>query len=255
MSLGDVARQIINSQLDANKNSSSTRNSVTYEVTTGLKDGDQDGTIATVSFSFSKPVSEDLLVVQTPAILNRIVNSLDLDTDTQVINALYVKLLGSKAAGKVGKKRTRGNVAVNFGDPEDADGQAGSIRGATGRYISQSNFKSALELLAKAYLIRDMQSAGAPLKFRTGRFANSLKIKDALQKEPIGSNPPELNVSYTYMLRPYSVFDPRVSTYRRLSLTPFRGARNPQLLIGEAIAKALRDLVHSRYSLVVKQGL
>lgn len=250
-----MARDIIKSQLDVNKNANSTRNTVAYEVETGLISGDSDGLVAKVSFTFSKPISEDLLLTQTSAILNKIVNSLNIDTDTQILNALFSKLLGAKAAANIGRKRSKGSVSVNFGDPEDAEGSVGSIRGATGRYISQSNFKSALELLAKAYLIKEMQSAGAALHFRTGRFANSLKIKNAVQKEQKSGSAPELVVTYNYMTRPYSVFDPRVSTYRRLSLTPFRGARNPQLLIGEAIAKALRDLVHSRYSLVVKQGI
>lgn len=254
MALSDVARSVIKDQLDTNKGGSSTRNSVTYEVVTGLIDPSRDGEVASISFSFSKPVSEDLLETQTAAILNRVVNSLDLNSDVQLVNALFAKLLGSKAAANIGRKRTKGSVSVNFGDPEDADGEAGALRGISGRYISQSNFKSALEILAKAYLIKDMQAAGAPPKYRTGRFANSLKIKDALQKQQKAGDAPELTVSYTYMTRPYSVFDPRVSTYRKLSLRPFRGARNPQKLIGEAIAKALRDIIHSRYKLVVRQG-
>lgn len=254
MSLSDIARSIIKDQLDTNKGGASTRNSVTYEVATGLIDPERDGTIASVSFSFSKPVSEDLLLTQTAAILNRITQALDVNMDTQVVNSLFAKILGQKSAAKIGRKRTKGSVQVNFGDPEDADGEAGSIRGISGRYISQSNFKAALELLAKAYLIKDMQSPGAPLKFRTGRFANSLRIKDVVQRQQKAGDAPELNVSYNYMTRPYSVFDPRVSTYRNLSLRPFRGARNPQALIGEAIAKALRDIVHSRYRLVVRQG-
>lgn len=254
MSLSDIARSIVKDQLDTGKGGTSTRNSVIYEVTTGLLDPTKDGEIASVSFVFTKPVSEDLLATASAAILNRVVNSLDLNTDTQVVNALFAKILGAKQAANIGKKRTKGTVSVNFGDPEDAEGSAGQIRGISGRYISQSNFKSALELLAKAYLIKDMQAIGAPLKFRTGRFANSLKIKDALLRDQKSNEAPELDVTYNYMTRPYSVFDPRISTYRNLSLRPFRGARNPQRLIGEAIAKALRDLIHSRYRLVVKQG-
>lgn len=254
MALSDVARSVIRDQLDTNKGGTSTKNSVIYEVSTGLLDPNRDGTVATVSFQFSKPVSEDLLETQSAAILNRVVNAFDIDADSQLVNALFAQILGAKAAANIGKKRSRGRVEVNFGDPEDANGEAGAIRGISGRFISQSNFKSALEILAKAYLIRDMQSAGAPLKYRTGRFANSLKIKDALQKQTRVGDAPQLDVSYTYMTRPYSVFDPRISTYRKLSLRPFKGARNPQRLIGDAIAKALRDLVHSRYKLVVRQG-
>lgn len=254
MALSDIARGIVKTELDNRKGGNSSRNSVTYEVETGLKDPNADGNVARVSFTFSKPVSEDLLETQTAAILNRLANSLDVVTDLQ-INALFGTILGQKRAASIGKKRTRGNVNVNFGDPSDADGEAGAIRSAAGRYVSQSNFRSALEILAKSYLIRDMQSAGAHLKFRTGRFANSLKISSAsLNNLSPNDAAPQLDVRYTYMTRPYSVFDPRVSTYRKLSLTPFKGARNPQLLIGDAIAKALRDLVHSRYSLVVGQG-
>lgn len=254
MALSNVARDIVNDYLDKNRGGLSTRNTVVYEVETGLNNPEADGTVASVSFRFTKPISEDLLNQEVAPILNRIVNSLDLNTDIQTVNALFAKILGKKAAAKVGRKRTRGAVQVNFGDPEDADGIAGAIRGSSGRFVSQSNFKSALELLAKSYLIRDMQSNGAALKFRTGRFANSLRIKDVLEKPQKSSQPPELNVSYNYMTKPYSVFDPRVSTYRNLSLRPFRGARNPQKLIGEAIAKALRDLIHSRYILIVRQG-
>ncbi|MFP9219983.1 hypothetical protein, partial [Enterococcus faecalis] len=123
------------------------------------------------------------------------------------------------------------------------------------RFVSNSNMKIILEIVAKEYLIKDMKKAGAPLKFRTGRFANSLKIKDVMLRDSETSKgSPELNVTYNYMTRPYSVFNPAVSTYRRLSLRPYPGARNPQKLIGEAIAKAARDLIHSRYKIKVNQG-
>lgn len=253
MALSDIARQIIKEQLDINKGGSATKNTVEYKVETGLTDSLRDGVAATVSFKFSKPVSEDLLNVQLTGIMKHISSSLDLEGDVGAINAMLMQIVGKKGMARVGKKRTSGRVQVNFGDPEDAEGRAGAITGVSGKYVSNSNMKSVLELLAKSYLIRDMKAAGAPLKYRTGRFANSLKIKDLVTKEE-DKKAPEAHITYNYMLSPYSVFNPAVSTYRGLSLRPFRGARNPQKLIGEAIAKAMRDLIHSRYKAVVKQG-
>ncbi|QCW23747.1 putative tail completion protein [Erwinia phage KEY] len=256
MSFSDAAKDIIKKQLDVNKGGTSTMNKVTYTVVSGLLNGSaQDGTVASVSYKFNKPVSQDLLNTQLPGILKNLVASLDVQEDgLATLDAMFTSILGKGYGKRVGRKRTSGNVAVNFGDAADAEGEAGAAQSVSGRFVSNSNMKSILEILAKSYLIKDMQKAGAPLKFRTGRFANSLKIKDVLLKDAEGKKPPELNVTYNYMLRPYSVFNPAVSTYRGLSLRPFRGARNPQKLIGEAIAKAIRDIIHSRYRAVVKQG-
>ncbi len=59
-------------------------------------------------------------------------------------------------------------MQVNFGDPSDVeDGYSGAITGASGRFVSNSNMKIILEIVAKEYLIKDMKAT--PLKFRTGR--------------------------------------------------------------------------------------
>lgn len=256
MSLSDAAKNIIMKQLDTNKGGNTEPNKVTYTILTGLLNGkEKDGTVSSATFSFSKPVSMDLLNTQLPGILKHLSSSLSIDDmGIDTLNAAFTAIVGKNFKSKVGRKRTSGTVQVNFGDPSDGEGNANPTRGANGRFVSNSNMRSLLELLAKSYLIKDMQKAGAPLKFRTGRFANSLKIKELLIKDNDTGRPPDLSVTYNYMLRPYSVFNPAVSTYRQLSLRPFRGARNPQKLIGEAIAKAIRDLIHSRYNAVVKQG-
>lgn len=255
MSLSDLARQIIKEQLDTANRSENTKNTVVYTVETGLTNPARDGTVASVSFRFSKPVSEDLLNIRTASILKTVSSSLNLGGDLGALEAMIQQAAGKKTT--VGRKRSTGRVQVNFGDPSDTeDGYSGAISGASGRFVSNSNMKTILELVAKEYLIKDMKKAGAPLKYRTGRFANSLKIKDVMLRDAKDTSgaAPELNVTYNYMTRPYSVFNPAVSTYRRLSLRPFPGARNPQKLIGEAIAKAARDLIHSRYKIKVNQG-
>ena len=252
MALGDLARQIVKEQLDIMSGGShSTKNTVVYTAET--MDNHKDGTIGKVSFRFTKPVSEDLLNVRTSSILKAVSSSLNLEGDVGVIDNLLNSITGKKS--KIGRKRSTGRVEVNFGGPSDADnGYAGAISGASGRFVSNTNLRALLELVAKEYLVKDMKKAGAPLKFRTGRFANSLRIKDVLLREGAGAKNPDLNITYNYMLKPYSVFNPAVSTYRGLSLRPFPGARNPQKLIGEAIAKAARDLIHSRYRIRVNQG-
>ena len=254
MALGDLARQIVKEQLDVmGGGGHSSKNTVIYTAET--MDTHKDGTIGKVSFRFTKPVSEDLLNVRTSSILRAVSSSLNLDGDVGVIDNLLKGITGKKSA--IGRKRSTGRVEVNFGDPSDADnGYSGAISGASGRFVSNTNLRALLELVAKEYLVKDMKKAGAPLKYRTGRFANSLKIKDVLLRETEGSSSknPDLNITYNYMLKPYSVFNPAVSTYRGLSLRPFPGARNPQRLIGEAIAKAARDLIHSRYRIRVNQG-
>lgn len=253
MALSTTAQKIIRSELDAGGKAG--KNSVVYTVETGLLDKARDGVVATMSFRFTKPVSQDLLDVRSSKILALIANSLDMQGDLPALENMLQRVAGNKST--IGRKRSTGKVSVQFGDPEDTNGFDGSLQGASGRQVSNSNMKQLLEILAKQYLIKEMKRAGAPLKYRTGRFANSLKITRAtlLDKAPTSvRKPPELEVAYNYRLRPYSVFNPAVSTYRRLSLRPFAGARNPQKLIGEAIAKATRDLLHSRYRITVKQG-
>lgn len=255
MAFSKAARDIIKNELDnrALRNANS-KNQVTYVVETGLTNTSRDGKIATATFKFNKPVSQDLLESKTSNILSYLAGSLDLKGDVASIDAMLMSIVGQKKT--VGRKRSSGTVSVMFGDPSDITGSGAAVTGVNGRFVSIANLKAILELVAKEYLIKDMKRAGAPLKYRTGRFANSLKIKDVVMPE--GQNdsnrPPQLGITYNYMTRPYSVFDPRVSTYRRLSLRPFAGARNPQRLIGEAIAKAARDLIHSRYRITVKQG-
>ena len=88
----------------------------------------------------------------------------------------------------------------------------------------------------------------AGLRFRTGRLASSVDVFPvAINK----ATPTKLSLYYTYMLYPYATFDPAVSSQPWLLKG---GARNPQKLIGEALLKAAREIIHARYSFDVKQG-
>lgn len=250
--LSDLAKQIILQEL-SNK-SGFKRDKIEYTVETGLKDPTRDGKVAKLTFKFSKPVSLDYLEGVTPKIFSLIEDNYDIDQEAEHIAAAFARVLGIGAMNRIGKKRTIGSVNVSLGDPadDDPDAASGVVRGQSGMFVSNSNMMSMLEILSKMYLTQSMKKAGAPLKWRTGRFANSVKVK-SLSIKTEGKHV-EAIISYNYMTRPYSVFNPAVSTYRQLSLRPFAGARNPQQLIGEALAKAARDLIHSKYKIKVQEG-
>jgi hypothetical protein len=257
MSFSKAAREVIKKQLDNGASGQNAANSVTYAIKTGLKDPSRDGSVASVSFKFSKPVSEDLLESKSDLILSYMSANLDISGDLGIVEALFNQILpknGSAKSKRMKKETSTGIISVKFGDPQDSDGTLpNAVTGANGRFVSLLNLRSLLELLAKEYLIQEMRRGGAPLKYRTGRFANSLKVKNISYSDTQGTLP-QLNINYGYMTRPYSVFNPAVSTYRKLSLRPYAGARNPQRLIGEALTKAARKLIHSRYNISISQG-
>lgn len=252
MALSDLAKQIILQELS--NPTGYKRDKVDFTIETGLQDPSRDGRIAKLTFKFSKPVSADYLESVTPKIFELINTSYDVDQEMDSLALVFARILGMGQMSKIGKKRTIGTVRVSLGDPaeDDTDAYFGPIQGQSGMFVSNSNMMSMLEILAKMYLTQDMKKAGAALKWRTGRFANSMEVK-SLEVRGQGKKI-EAIISYNYMTRPYSVFNPAVSTYRKLSLTPFAGARNPQELIGNALAKAARDLVHSRYNITVREG-
>lgn len=252
MALSDLAKQIILQEL-SNK-SGFKKDKVEYTVETGLKDPTRDGRVAKLSFKFSKPVSLDYLEGVTPKIFELISTNYDIEQEMESLAFAFARILGIGSMKRIGKKRTIGSVNVSLGDPaeDDPDAASGVIRGQSGMFVSNSNMMSMLEILSKMYLTQDMKKANAPLKWRTGRFANSLEVKSLLIKTE--GREVQAIISYNYMTRPYSVFNPAISTYRKLSLRPFAGARNPQKLIGEALAKAARDLIHSKYKIKVQEG-
>lgn len=252
MALSDLAKQIILQELS--NPTGYKRDKVDYTIETGLQDPSRDGRIAKLTFKFSKPVSADYIESVTPKIFELINTSYDVDREIESLANVFARILGIGQMNKIGKKRTIGTVRVSLGDAADDDPDAffGPVQGPSGMFVSNSNMMSMLEILGKMYLTQGMKKAGAPLKWRTGRFANSMEVK-SLQIRGEGKKI-EAVISYNYMTRPYSVFNPAVSTYNRLSLTPFAGARNPQTLIGEALAKAARDLIHSRYNITVREG-
>lgn len=252
MALSDLAKQIILQELS--NPSGFKKDKIDFTIETGLQDPTRDGRIAKLTFKFSKPVSLEYLESVTPKIFSLISENYDIEQEMDNLAFVFSRILGMDTTRRVGNKKSIGSVRVSLGDAaeDDPDAYHGPVRGPSGVFVSNSNMRSMLEILAKMYLTQAMKKSGAPLKWRTGRFANSVELK-SLVIESKGKEV-EAIISYNYMTRPYSVFNPAISTYRRLSLRPFAGARNPQRLIGEALAKAAKDLIHSKYKITVQEG-
>lgn len=229
---------------------------VDYDIVTTSTRGND---VATATIRLSKPIPEKDINVSD--VLQGIGDSIRAE-QLGIFDSILVQS-GIKKS-KVGKKKTSGSVEVITG----IDGEVGEdsykdgIRGAGGRFISNTNLRSMLELAAKKYLIESMRKPSAPLKHRTGRFANSLKITDVVKDKETQvrtsrpaskKNKPRVSILYTYMTYPYATFDPKVSNRPEMYMRPSYGARNPQVHIGNAIAKAARDILYSGYQVKVNQ--
>lgn len=242
-----MMEQIIHKELDDRAKRGAKR-LVSYEVDTD--DTRVESNVATISFKFSKPIAYDEASKRSASILKNVSNSLDA-RQLGVVDAILSQY--GLATG-VGKKRTKGKVAVLLGDHLE-EGRAVGINTIKGKLISENNLRSLLEIVAKDYLIRDMKRPNAPLKYRTGRFANSLDVRSVRLQDNDSGRKPHLSIFYSYMTYPYATFDPMKSTRPAMYMNPSYGARNPQTHIGDALAKAARDIIHSRYRIDVREAL
>lgn len=240
-----MMEKIIAKELDDRSKRGDSR-TVEYIVETDDKRSDDN--IATVAFKFNKPIPENEARIRQSNILKQLSYSLN-SRDLGIVDAMLRQYRLDK---RIGRKRTKGKVKVHFGDHLE-QGRAVGINTVKGKLVSELNLKGLLELAAKDYLIKDMKMPDAPLKHRTGRFSNSLKVVSAKLDDNDRGRVPNLSIFYTYMTYPYATFDPMKSTRPAMYTRPSYGARNPQKLIGEALAKAARDIIHSRYNIHVKQ--
>lgn len=253
---------MIKDALDEKSASIGKDTNVSYTIDTTARGTD----VATISLKLAKPLTEAQLVPRSKSILKDLADSLGA-TNIGIVDAILAEL-GIKTK-RVGRKRVIGDVSVNTGvvEPEDP-GSSDYIKSVSGQTTDVRKLQGILELVAKKYLIKAMKEPNAPLKYRTGRFANSMRITslagsdlDALAdsvgttKNRVNRKKPRVSVLYTYMTYPYATFDPRVSSRPEMYMKPFYGARNPQILIGEAIAKAARDLLYKGYDVNVSQGV
>lgn len=197
-----------------------------------------------VSFNFKKaPINE----IQADGVLSVISENLD----TVGIDLAETILRRFARVGKDSPTRKTGSVKLSYYESEDRPGAAAresknqyGIQTTSGKFVSQVNLRSMLQVAMWKYIIEDMKQPDAPLKFRTGRFASSAKLSTVRLSEKAT----QVSLYFTYMMRPYAVFDPRYGNKLASS------GRNPQRIIGEALEKAAKDIIHARYRVRITQG-
>lgn len=241
-----MMEKIIHRELD-DRAKKGTKRQIRYTVHTDDKRSDNN--VSTISFKFSKPLASEEAEQRGRNILRHVADSLD-SRQLGVVDSILAQY---GLATTVGRKRARGTVNVRLGDHLE-EGRAVGVNTVKGKLISENNLRSLLEIVAKDYLIRDMQKPNAPLKYRTGRFANSLDVRSVRLQDTDSGRKPGLSIFYSYMTYPYATFDPMKSTRPAMYLNPSPGARNPQVHIGNALAKAARDIIHSRYRIDVREA-
>ena len=155
------------------------------------------------------------------------------------LEALSLKLAGTK---NVGRKTKKTKAKYDTGTTEETSGLIETVGGKRRR---ASTLRGLLQEIMQRYVVADMTRPNAPLKFQSGRFAGSTQVTGVAVQ---GNN---ISLYFSYMVRPYSVFDPSVSSYMNLSSE----GRNPRRIIGSALDKAARDVIHARYNINTRQGV
>lgn len=196
--------------------------------------------LANITFQFKTPVKSD--AQQADSIINSVQDSImsgELDVMSRIMGQLG--LGASKAQSRVSNTITTNLGKYSRYRKSKSDS---AFRDGRGKFVSEMNLRNALKLATIANVVQDMKSPGNNgLVYRTGRLQYSIDLKPLTLKDN------KLSIFYTYMVRPYSVFDPQVSRYRDLSSS----SRNPQKLITEQLQKQATQLGIRRYKLDIKQ--
>lgn len=201
---------------------------------------DPKESLANISFTFKTPVKDN------PTVTEKLVDNVQgaiISGDLDVINRILQAMGMQPQSRAVTKKQI---ISTHIGKYSRYRGQKSDqgLRDGRGRFVSEVNLRNALKLATISNVVAEMKSPGTSgLVYRTGRLQYSVDLKPLVLKNNT------LSVFYTYMVRPYSVFDPHVSRYRRLSSSQ----RNPQKLITEQIQKQAAQLGLTRYKIDIKQ--
>lgn len=201
---------------------------------------DPKESLANISFTFKTPVKDN------PSVTEKLVDNVQaaiISGDLDVMNRI-LQAMGMQPQSR-GIKKTQ-VISTNIGKYSRYRGQKSDqgLRDGRGRFVSEINLRNALKLATISNVVAEMKSPGTSgLVYRTGRLQYSVDLKPLVLKNNT------LSVFFTYMVRPYSVFDPQVSRYRELS----SNARNPQKLITEQLQKQAAQLGLSRYKIDIKQ--
>lgn len=196
--------------------------------------------VADIRFSFKTPIKDN------PSVTSELVDNVQaaiLSGDLDVTNRILQAIGMQPQAKAVSKTQV---ISTNIGKYSRYRGQKSDqgLRDGRGRFVSEINLRNALKLAAISNVVSEMKSPGTSgLVFRTGRLQFSMDLKPLVLKNNT------LSVFFTYMVKPYSVFDPHISRYRGLS----SNQRNPQKLFMEQLQKQATQLGLTRYKIDIKQ--
>ena len=166
-------------------------------------------------------------------------------TKGKTLDSLVGALTGATKVGRRRSSRTNISYALGGSDEDFSENLTSMVETLGGKRRRTTTLRPIMEELMRDYVVKDMTRPNAPLKFRSGRFANSTEIT---RMGVSGKGKKQtLSLFYTYMLSPYSVFDP--SNSHPLS----SAGRNPQRIIGQALQNAARDMVSKRYNISIRQ--
>lgn len=216
-----------------------------------------DETVSESHMRFQGGIKEEDLKPYRENMVSGIVTAMNRKKLT-IIDTIMANLTGKKKVPEdVATNEIQGYVPLEKFE-EEAEPKTtlyNKIQLKDGRFVSPSHLRAILERATISQLSSDMSRPSAPLKYRTGRFANSVRIDSiyVTQDGFLSNNKENIHVDYSYMESPYSVFDPSVSTYRGLSLRPYRGARSPTRLIPKAMETARLDLISPRYDFFINK--
>ena len=218
---------------------------VPYTYSIVLASNREEKTGTAITFAFKKPI--DMSATTADSIASSVLGVLDTENLEYVDSILNQLRLTKKPLS--GRKTGNGTIKIGASAVADAGDFRAGIQLVNGRFTSATDLRALLKLLTIKYVMEEMRSPSTRgLRYRTGRFASSVDLFPiAMRKD----SPTRLSLFYTYMLYPYATFDPLVSTQPWLLKG---GDRNPQKLIGEALLKAAKEVVHARYSFDIRQG-
>ena len=191
--------------------------------------------VAQVDIVFSQPITYD----------QEMIDGIVQDVQDSVISG-EMGLLQKITKGKSTKAKKTGSTSTSIGKykRQRKTESEGTFQSQNGRFISEVNLRNLMQQLMFENIVNKMHNpTGGELRYRTGRFSENVFLR------PMVLRGNTVSLFYTYMVRPYSVFDPKVSDYHNLSSE----ARNPQRLISNAIQSQARTLMLSRYNIEISQ--
>lgn len=215
-------------------------NNVEYSVS--VSDNRLDSTIMANTFKFRKPIPISQVEADLPEFL-AILDKYLIAQNLGVVDAVLTKY--GLQAKKMGTSTVTGTLPISTEDAGalglDEDTLT-SIRTISGRFISLTNFKALLEIAMRSYMLKHMTAGGPQLHNRTGRFINNSTISSVTVVRGLTGRH-TIRIIFTYMMYPYHTFDPSGPNSRGLASED----RNPRRIIGEAINKAVDDMVSTQF--------